>query len=77
VRKERDRITALRRERARRSTPAERRQLDRLLAEAQASMGWEYRRGHARLQAAAAFAQALAREPRAQWLRALLGSLVR
>ena len=77
VRRERDRITALRRERARRATPAERRQLDRLLAEAQASMGWEYRRGHERLHAAAAFAQALVREPRGEWMRALLGSLVR
>ncbi len=77
VRRERDRITALRRERARRSSAAERRQLDRLLAEAQASMGWEYRRSHRRLHAAAAFAQALVREPRALWMRALLGSLVR
>jgi hypothetical protein len=77
VGKERDRITALRRERARRAAPAERRQLDRLLAEAQASMGWEYRRSHQRLHAAAAFAQALRRQPRALWMRALLGSLVR
>jgi glycosyltransferase involved in cell wall biosynthesis len=77
VRRERDRITALRRERARRGTSAERRQLDRLLAESQASMGWEYRRSHERLHAAAAFAQALVREPRSEWMRALLGSLVR
>jgi glycosyltransferase involved in cell wall biosynthesis len=77
VRRERDRITALRRERARRTTSAERRQLDRLLAESQATMGWEYRRSRARLHAAAAFAQALVREPRAEWMRALLGSLVR
>jgi glycosyltransferase involved in cell wall biosynthesis len=77
VRRERDRITALRRERARRGTGAERRQLDRLLAESQASMGWEYRRSRERLHAAAAFAQALVREPRGEWMRALLGSLVR
>jgi glycosyltransferase involved in cell wall biosynthesis len=77
VLKERDRITALRRERARRATAAERRQLDRLLAESQATMGWEYRRSRERLHAAAAFAQALAREPRGEWMRALLGSLVR
>jgi glycosyltransferase involved in cell wall biosynthesis len=77
VHKERDRITALRRERARRATVAERRQLDRLVAEAQASMGWEYRRSRERLHAAAAFAQALVREPRGEWMRALLGSLVR
>ena len=76
VRKERDRITALSRERARRATAAERRQLDRLLAEAQATMGWEYRRSRERLHAAAAFAQALVREPRGEWMRALLGSLV-
>jgi hypothetical protein len=68
---------SLRRERARRGTSAERRQLDRLLAESQASMGWEYRRSRERLHAAAAFAQALVREPRGEWMRALLGSLVR
>jgi glycosyltransferase involved in cell wall biosynthesis len=77
VLKERDRITALRRERARRATAAERRQLDRLLAESQATMGWEYRRSRERLHAAAAFAQALVRQPRGEWMRALLGSLVR
>ncbi len=77
VRRERDRITALRRERARRVSSAERRQLDRLLAESQATMGWEYRRSRERLHAAAAFAQALVREPRGEWMRALLGSLVR
>lgn len=77
VGRERDRITALRRERARRATPAERRQLDHLLAEAQATLGWEYRRSRERLHAAAAFVRALAREPRTEWLRALLGALVR
>jgi glycosyltransferase involved in cell wall biosynthesis len=76
VRTARDRITALLRERARRRQHAERRQIDRLLAETQATLGWEYRRGRRRLRAAAAFAQALLRQPRVRWMRALLGSLV-
>lgn len=77
LRTARDRITVLQRERARRASRAERRQLDHLLAETQATMGWEYRRSHRRLQAAAAFAQALVRQPQARFARALFSSLVR
>jgi glycosyltransferase involved in cell wall biosynthesis len=76
VRTARDRITVLQRERARRATRAERRQLDRLLAETQATMGWEYRRNRRRLQAAVAFAHALVRQPQARFARAFLSSLV-
>ena len=76
VRTSRDRITVLQRERARRPSRAERRQLDHLLAETQATMGWEYRRSHRRLHAAAAFARALVRQPRARFARAFLSSLV-
>ena len=72
VRTARDRITVLQRERARRATRAERRQLNRLLAETQATMGWEYRRNRRRLQAAVAFAHALVRQPQARFARAFL-----
>ncbi len=72
-----DHITMLRHERDRRSSRSERRRLNRRMAGHFEQLGYLYRRRHERLRAAAAFAQALVRQPRMAWLRALVGSLVR
>jgi glycosyltransferase involved in cell wall biosynthesis len=76
VRTSSDRIRVLRRERERRLLRWERRQLDRLIAESLATLGYEYRRNRRRLPSVSAFAQALAAQPRVRWIRALVGSLV-
>jgi hypothetical protein len=76
VRTARDRITVLRRERARRALKTERRQLDRLIAESLGTIGYEHRRNRNRLPSMAAFVQALLTSPDIRWVRALMGSLV-
>lgn len=77
VRITRDRIKVLRREKGRRSKRSERRQLDRLIAESLAAIGYEHRRKRERLPSVSAFAQALVTHPDVRWVRALVGSLVR
>ena len=72
-----DRITVLRREKARRKTSHERRQLDRQIAENLATIGYEYRGSRQSLRSAASFLQAFATHPDLRWMRALLGSLAR
>ena len=72
----RDRITVLRRERQRRSARNERRQLDRLIAESLATIGYAHRRNSRRLPSAFAFAQALVAQPNLRWTRALVGALL-
>lgn len=76
VRTASDRITVLRRERARRSLRRERRHLDRLIAESLGAIGYEHRRNHNRWPSMGAFAQALVTNPDVRWLRALVGSFV-
>jgi glycosyltransferase involved in cell wall biosynthesis len=72
-----DRIKVLRREKRRRRAHKERRELDRKIAVDFARLGYLHRRRRERLEAAAAFAQALVRQPSLPWMRALLGALVR
>lgn len=73
----RDRIKVLGQEKRRRSAAAERRELDRKIAVDFARLGYLHRRRRERLAAAAAFAQALLRQPNLPWMRALVGALVR
>ena len=70
----RSRIETLRRERARWGPSAERRQVDRLIAENLAAVAYEYRRSGERLASVRTFLQALAVSPDARWLRGALGS---
>ena len=72
----RDRIKVLRRERRRRATRSERNQIDALIAESLASIGYEHRRNRERFPSVSAFAQALLTHPDVRWVRALVGSLV-
>jgi len=72
-----DRIEVLRQEKRRRGAPAERRELERKIAVDFARLGYLHRRRRERLAAAAAFAQALLRQPNVPWMRALVGALVR
>ena len=76
VRTAQDRITVLRREKARRTLKTERRQLDRLISESLGTIGYEHRRNRNRLPSMAAFFQALLASPNVRWVRALVGSLV-
>jgi glycosyltransferase involved in cell wall biosynthesis len=75
LRTARDRITVIRRERARRKTGRERRHLDRLIAENLATIGYEHRRCHKRFRSAVSFLQAFVTHPDIRWMRALVGSL--
>jgi len=75
IRNARDRITVLQREKNRWSDRAARRQLDRLIAENFAAVGYG-QRGHSRVRAIAMFARALVTSPDLRWLRGLLGSIV-
>jgi glycosyltransferase involved in cell wall biosynthesis len=76
IRNARHRITVLQREKERWNDHAARRQLDRLIAENLATMGYEQRLRRQRLGAIAMFAQAFATSPEVRWLRGLLGSVV-
>jgi glycosyltransferase involved in cell wall biosynthesis len=76
LRTARDRITVFRREKARRKTRHERRQLDRQIAENLATIGYEYRRSRKSVRSAASFLQAFVTHPDVRWMRALVGSLV-
>jgi glycosyltransferase involved in cell wall biosynthesis len=77
LRTARDRITVLRRERDRRKARYDLRQLDRLIAENLATLGYEYRRSCKRFRSAASFLQAFVTYPEVRWMRALVGSLIR
>jgi glycosyltransferase involved in cell wall biosynthesis len=76
MRTARDRITVFRREKARRKTRRERRQLDRQISDNLATIGYEYRRSRKSLRAAAAFLHAFVTHRDVRWMRALVGSLV-
>jgi glycosyltransferase involved in cell wall biosynthesis len=71
-----DCITVLRRERARWSDRAARRQLDRLIAHNLASLAYDERRRRHRLRSSAMFAYAFATSPELRWLRGMLGSIM-
>ena len=75
IRNATDRITVLRRERARWQERAAVRQIDRRIAENLAVIGYEERRRH-RLHALALYARAYATSPELRWLRGLLGSVL-
>jgi glycosyltransferase involved in cell wall biosynthesis len=76
ARNARDRITVLQREKSRWSERAARRQLDHLIAENLAAIGYEQRhRGH-HLRPIGLFARAFATSPDRRWLRAMLGSIL-
>ena len=76
LRTARDRITVLRHEKARWKSRCERRQLDRLIAENLATIGYEYRRSRNRFRSVASFLQAFVTHADVRWMRALVGSLV-
>ncbi len=76
ARNARDRITVLARERQRWRDRDALRQLDRLIAQNLAGIGYtERRRGH-RLRSIGAFAYAFVTYPNARWLRAIVGSIL-
>jgi hypothetical protein len=66
----------LQREKARWSDPGARRQLNQLIAENLATIGYEQRLRRRRLGSMAMFLQAFATSPDVRWLRGLLGSVV-
>lgn len=76
VRNARHRIIVLKRERARWQERVAHRQLDRLIAENLAGIGYALRLDHRRLGAAAMFARAFVTSREVRWLRGLVGSLV-
>jgi glycosyltransferase involved in cell wall biosynthesis len=76
VRNARHRIAVLQREKDRWSDQAARQQLNRLIAENLAAIGYERRLRRHRLGSIAMFAQAFATSPEIRWLRGLLGSVV-
>jgi glycosyltransferase involved in cell wall biosynthesis len=76
LRTARDRVTVLRHEKARWKSRCERRQLDRLIAENLAAIGYEYRRSRNRFRSVASFLQAFVTHPDVRWMRAVVGSLV-
>jgi glycosyltransferase involved in cell wall biosynthesis len=76
ARNARDRITVLRREKNRWSDREARRQLDRLMAQNFAVMGYEERNRRHRLRSIAMFAHAFATFPDVRWLRGMLGSIL-
>lgn len=75
-RQARQRIETLRRERRRWSSRAEKRQVDRLIAENFNALGYERRRVGRRVAGAAAFLQAIRHSAQLRFLRAAIGSLV-
>jgi glycosyltransferase involved in cell wall biosynthesis len=75
VRQALNRITVLRRERARWNERAARRQIDRLIAENLAAIAYDHRKGGRRLRSAATFLRATLTSPESRWMRAALGSL--
>jgi glycosyltransferase involved in cell wall biosynthesis len=70
------RITVLRRERCRWRDRSALRQIDRLIAENLANIGYEYRSKRRRLSSMAMFMRAFATSPELRWMRGLLGSLL-
>ena len=74
IRNARNRITVLQREKNHWSDRAARRQLDRLIAQNFAGIGYEERKGRGRLRSIAMFACAFGSFPDVRWLRAMLGS---
>jgi len=70
-----DRIAVLQREKRRWSDRAVRRQLDRLIAQNLAAMGYEQRLHRRRIRSIAMFAYAFATYPDVRWLRGMLGSI--
>jgi glycosyltransferase involved in cell wall biosynthesis len=76
VRNARHRITVLRREKNRWKDRSAHRQLNRLIAENLAAIGYEQRRHHRRLRSIVMFIQAFATSPQVRWLKGFLGSVV-
>lgn len=76
VRNARHRITVLRREKSRWKDRSAHRQLNHLIAENLAAIGYEHRLSRDRLGSMAMFVQAFATSPEVRWLRGLLGSVV-
>jgi len=76
VRNARHRITVLRREKNRWKDRSVHRQLNHLIAENLAAIGYEQRRHHRRLRSIAMFVQAFTISPEVRWLRGLLGSVL-
>ncbi len=76
VRNARHRIAVLQREKERWSDRTARRQLNHLIAENLAAIGYEHRLRHRRLGSIAMFAQAFATSPEVRWLSGLLGSIL-
>jgi len=72
----RQRITVLRRERARWSSAAELRQIDRLVAENLAGIAWHQRRSGRRAAAIVTFTRAFLTSPSLRWVRGAAGSLL-
>jgi glycosyltransferase involved in cell wall biosynthesis len=73
----RDRITVLQREKDRWSDRAARRQLDHLIAQNLADIGYEERKRRRRLRSVAMFAWAFVTSPDLRWLRGMWGSILR
>jgi len=76
VRNARHRITVLRREKSRWKDRSARQQLNHLIAENLAAIGYEHRLRRRRLGSIAMFVQAFATSPEVRWLRGLSGSVV-
>jgi glycosyltransferase involved in cell wall biosynthesis len=76
IRNARHRIAVLQREKERWRDRAARQQLDHLIAENLATIGYEHRLHRERLGSIAMFVQAFATSPDIRWLRGLLGSVV-
>lgn len=71
-----DCITVLRRERERWSDRGAQRQLDRLIAQHLASIGYDERQRRHRLRSGAMFAYAFATSPQVRWLKGMLQSIL-
>ena len=76
IRNARHRITVLRREKNRWKDRSAHRQLNHLIAENLAAIGYEHRLSRDRLGSMAMFVQAFATSPEVRWLRGLLGSVL-
>ena len=72
----RQRITVLRRERARWSSACELRQIDRLIAENLAGIAWDQRKSGRRAASIVTFARAFLTSPSLRWVRGAAGSLL-
>lgn len=72
----RQRITVLRRERARWSSAAELRQIDRRIAENLAGIAWEQRKNGRRAASIVTFTQAFITSPSLRWVRGAVRSLL-